>query len=169
MVLAGLVAALGWALLALYAVSGPDGMKMITRDYVLYMTPNSGLIGAEIDKIVSILTVTAIIAVATGRARRLLIRAVVDGATAHDLAWFFAPEIAQQITASEQEASAGKGQVREAAILFTDIRGFAVFAKTVDPDMLMGALAPLDLLARVIAVNTAAFRGFHALAIDHAG
>ena len=31
------------------------------------------------------------------------------------------------------------------------------------------ALAPLDLLARVIAVNTAAFRGFHALAIDHAG
>ena len=27
------------------------------------------------------------------------------------------------------------------------------------------ALAPLDLLARVIAVNTAAFRGFHALAI----
>jgi adenylate cyclase len=85
-VLAGLVAALGWALLALYAVSGPDGMKMITRDYVLYMTSNSGLIGAEIDKIVSILTVTAIIAVATGRARRLLIRAVVDGATAHDLA-----------------------------------------------------------------------------------
>ena len=83
---AGLVAALGWALLALYVVSGPDGMKMITRDYVLYMTSNSVLIGAEINKIVSILTVTAIIAVATGRARRSLIRAVVDGAAAHDLA-----------------------------------------------------------------------------------
>ena len=52
-VLAGIVAALGWSLLALYAVSGPEGMEMITRDYVLYMTSNSVLIGAEIDKIVS--------------------------------------------------------------------------------------------------------------------
>jgi len=145
-VLAGLVAALGWTLLAFYAVSGPDGMKMITRDYVLYMTSNSVLIGAEIDKIVSILTVTAIIAVAIGRARRLLVRAVVGGAAAHDLARFFAPEIAQQITASEQEVSAGEGQVREAAILFTDIRGFTVFAKTVDPDVLMGALAEYQTL-----------------------
>jgi adenylate cyclase len=140
-VLAGIVAALGWTLLAFYAVSGPDGMKMITRDYVLYMTSNTVLIGAEIDKIVSILTVTAIIAVAIGRARRLLIRAVVGGAAAHDLSRFFAPEIAQQITASEQEVSAGEGQARDAAILFTDVRGFTVFAKTVDPDVLMRALA----------------------------
>ena len=145
-VLAGLVAALGWTLLALYAVSGDDGMKMITRDYVLYMTSNTVLIGAEIDKIVSILTVTAIIAVAIGRARRLLIRAVVDGAAAHDLARFFAPEIAQQITASEQEVSAGEGQLREAAVVFTDVRGFTVFAKTVDPSVLMGALAEYQAL-----------------------
>ena len=140
-VLAGLVAALGWTLLALFAVAGPDGMKMITRDYVLYMTSNTVLIGAEIDKIVSILTVTAIIAVAIGRARRLLVSAVVEGAAAHDLARFFAPEIAQQITAAEQEVNAGEGQAREAAVLFSDIRGFTVFAKTVDPDVLMGALA----------------------------
>ena len=145
-VLAGLVAALGWTLLALYAVSGDDGMKMITRDYVLYMTSNTVLIGAEIDKIVSILTVTAIIAVAIGRARRLLIKAVVDGAAAHDLARFFAPEIAQQITASEQEVSAGEGQLREAAVVFTDVRGFTVYAKTVDPAVLMGALAEYQAL-----------------------
>ena len=66
---------------------------------------------------------------------------VVDGAAAHDLSRFFAPEIAQQITASELEVSAGEGQAREAAILFTDVRGFTVFAKTVDPDVLMRALA----------------------------
>lgn len=140
-VLAGIVAALGWTLLAIYAVSGPEGMSMITRDYVLYMTSNSVLIGAEIDKIVSILTVTAIIAVAINRARRLLVRAVVEGAAAHDLARFFAPEIAQQITAAEQEVSAGEGQAREAAILFCDIRGFTVYAKTVEPAILMRALA----------------------------
>jgi len=121
-VLAGLVAALGWTLPALYAVSGPDGMKTFARDYVPYTTSNSALISAEVDQVVSILTVTAIIAVVIGRAR------------------FFAPEITQQITAYKQEVSAGEGQVREAATLFTEIRGFAVFAKTVDPDMLMGHL-----------------------------
>jgi adenylate cyclase len=139
--LAGLVAALGWTLLAVFAATGPEGMKMITRDYVLYMTSNSILIGAEIDKIVSILTVTAIIAVAIRRARRLMIRAIAEGAAAHDLSRFFAPEIAQQITASEQVVSAGQGQAREAAILFLDIRGFTVFANTVQPDVLMAALA----------------------------
>lgn len=140
-VLAGLVAAFGWALLALYAVAGPDGMKMLTRDYVLYMTSNRVLIGAEIDKIVSILTVTAIIAVAIARARRLLVRAVVGGAAAQDLARFFAPEIARQITAAEHEVKAGEGQTRSAAVLFTDIRGFTLFANTVSPDVLMSALA----------------------------
>ena len=60
-VMAGLVAAAGWSMLALYAMAGPDGMKMITRDYIHYMTSNSVLIGAEIDKVVSILTVTAIV------------------------------------------------------------------------------------------------------------
>ena len=36
---------------------------------------------------------------------------------------------------------AGEGQARDAAILFSDIRGFTVFAKTVQPDVLMRALA----------------------------
>lgn len=140
-VVAGLVAAAGWTMLALYAMAGPDGMKMITRDYIHYMTSNSVLIGAEIDKVVSILTVTAIIAVAIARARHLLVRAVAEGAAAHDLSRFFAPEIAQQITAAEQEIRIGEGQAREAAILFCDIRGFTVFANTVSPTDLMAALA----------------------------
>jgi len=149
-VLAGVVAALGWSVLALYALSGPDGMKMITRDYVLYMTSNKVLIGAEIDKIVSILTVTVILAVAIARARRLLVRAVAEGAAAHDLKRFFAPEIARQITASEQEVSAGEGQLRDAAILFTDVRGFTAFAKSVAPGVLMSALA--DYQAQIVPI-----------------
>jgi adenylate cyclase len=128
-------------MLALYAMADPDGMKMITRDYIHYITSNSVLIGAEIDKVVSILTVTAIIAVAIARARHLLVRAVAEGAAVHDLLRFFAPEIAQQITAAEQKISVGEGQAREAAILFCDIRGFTVFANTVAPTDLMAALA----------------------------
>lgn len=139
-VLAGVVAALGWTVLALFALWGPDGMEMITRDYVHYMTSNRVLIGAEIDKIVSILTVTAILAVAIMRARRLLIRAVAEGTAAHDLSRFFSPEIVRQITAADHETRVGEGHSREAAILFCDIRGFTVFANTAEPAALMGAL-----------------------------
>ena len=139
-VAAGLVAAVGWTVLAVYAAYATGGMDMITRDYVLYMTTNSILIGAELDKIVSILTVTAIIAVAITRARRLLVRAVAERTAAQDLSRFFSPEIAQRITASEQEITAGRGQAREAAILNCDIRGFTQFATTVEPDELIATL-----------------------------
>ena len=87
-----------------------EGVKLITRDYVLYLTSNRVLIGAEIDKVVSILTVTAIIAVAIGRARWLLVRAVAEGAAAYELSRFFAPEMAHQITAAEQEAMSARAR-----------------------------------------------------------
>ena len=74
--LAGLVAALGWGLLIVYVVLDDPVDMMITRDYVEYMTSNSILLGAEFDKIISILVVTVIIAVALQRAKGLLVRAV---------------------------------------------------------------------------------------------
>ena len=139
-IVAGVVAALGWTVLAGYALYAGQAQGMLTRDYVLYMTTNSILIGAELDKIVSILTVTAIIAVAITRARRLLVRSVAEGAAAADLSRFFSPEIAQQITASEEAVTVGHGQVREAAILNCDIRGFTTYANTVAPNVLIGTL-----------------------------
>ena len=140
-VFAGIVAALGWFVLAVYAVQASSGTEMITRNYVYYMTSNSILIGAEIDKIVSILTVTAIIAVAISRARGLLTRAIAERAAAQDLSRFFSPEIVRQITASEQEIGIGHGRARTAAILNCDIRGFTGYATTVEPDELMATLA----------------------------
>ena len=145
-VAAGVVAAAGWAGLAWYSISGPDGMTQITRDYVLYITSTRVLIGAEIDKIVSILTVTAIIAVAIRRARRLLISAVAEGAAAHDLSRFFAPEIARRITAAETELSAGEGYACDATILFTDIRDFTLYAQAVPPAELIAALGEYQAL-----------------------
>jgi len=138
---AGLFAAVGWILLAAYAIFMAGGFGRITRDYVYYMTSNSILIGAELDKVITIITVTAILAVAISRARSLLIRSVAESAAAHDLSRFFAPEIARQITAAELEATAGQGQVRNAAILNTDIRGFTKVAAEVQPDALMQILA----------------------------
>ena len=139
-VAAGLVAAAGWTGLAAYAVY-TTGAEMVTRDYVYYMTHNTVLVGAELDKIISILLVTAIIAVAINRARNLLNRSVTEGQAAQDLSRFFSPEIADQITASEEAVSAGSGQAREAAILFCDIRGFTSFSNTHQPNEVIAMLA----------------------------
>ena len=139
-VASGLVAALGWTGLAGYAVY-TTGTEMVTRDYVYYMTHNTVLIGAEFDKIISILLVTAIIAVAIHRARTLLNRSVAEGQAARDLSRFFSPEIADQITASEEAVSAGAGEARDAAILFCDIRGFTNFSHTHQPNEVIAMLA----------------------------
>lgn len=138
---AGIVAAIGWAAMAVYATLASGGMEVVTRDYVLYLTSNRVLKGAELDKVITILTVTAIIAVAITRARKLLIKAAAESAAAHDLSRFFSPEIAQQITTAEQKIIAGRGQTREAAILMADIRGFTRLATLIQPDELMCLLA----------------------------
>ena len=77
----------------LYGVSP----KTFSRDYVAYLTANRILIGAELEKVVIILAVTAILAVAINRAHRILIRTVAERTAAHDLARFFSPEIASRI------------------------------------------------------------------------
>lgn len=147
---AGFIAAAGWLTLAAFAVGAPGGAAMVTRDYVHYMTSNSILIGAELDKVISILMVTAILATAIWRARVLLVRSVAEGAAAQDLSRFFAPEIATRITAAEQTVRAGEGQARDAAILFCDIRSFTVYATETTPDELMGTLA--DYQRRMVGV-----------------
>jgi adenylate cyclase len=138
---AGVVAAIGWSAMAVYATLASGGMEVVTRDYVYYLTSNSVLKGAELDKVITILTVTAIIAVAITRAHKLLVKAVAEGAAAHDLSRFFSPEIASQITTAEQAITAGSGKTRDAAILMVDIRGFTRLSSIIKPDDLVCLLA----------------------------
>ena len=138
--LAGGVAAVGWLILVLYALRGP-GMEMITRDYVHYLTSNSILIGAEFDKIVSILVVTAVIATAVIRSRRLLERTVAEGFAVRDLSRFFAPEIAERIVAEGQGIMAGAGEACDAAILNVDVRNFTRLAHELPARAVMRILA----------------------------
>ncbi len=138
---AGVVAALGWLVLVLYVITIDPGDNMITRDYIAYMTSNSILLGAEFDKMVSILVVAAILGVALMRGRALLVRAVAEGVAAQELARFFAPEIASKIRGSDQEIAAGTGEARDAAIVNFDMRGFTRFAEKQPPDRVMSLLA----------------------------
>ncbi len=139
-VLSGLVAAAGWLLLVWYATSVDPRDTMITRDYVEYMTSNSVLLGAEFDKVISILMVTAIISVAIARARGLLVRSVVDSSTARDLSKFVPSEVAERIAAADVAVAVGQGETREATILFADIEGFTTLSERLTPEQLISTL-----------------------------
>ena len=138
-VLAGITAAVGWAVLVVFAILD-DPTRLVQRDFIGYMTGNRILIGAEVEKILAILVVTAVLALAIARAQRLLVRAAADGAAARDLARFFDPEVASRIRASEAPLAAGEGEARDAAILFLDIRGFTKLGAELAPSALMGIL-----------------------------
>ncbi|MCZ6883730.1 MAG: adenylate/guanylate cyclase domain-containing protein [Gammaproteobacteria bacterium] len=136
----GLSAAAGWILMVLYVIFSDPADMMITRDYVEYMTSNSILIGAEFDKIISILIVTGVLALALQRARKLLIESVIEGSAARDLSKFVPQEVAKQIVHSEEGATTGKGEVNETTIMFTDIEGFTTISETLAPEQLIEAL-----------------------------
>ncbi len=138
--IAGGVAALGWLLMVFYVIRVDPANPMITRNYVEYMTSNSVLLGAEFDKVISILMVTAILAVAISRARRLLVDSVVEGSAARELSKFVPSEVARQAKAGEEQMHAGQGEVRVATILFTDIEGFTTISETLTPTELIATL-----------------------------
>ena len=139
-VITGVAAAAGWLVLVQLAVAADGSADLVTRDYVEYMTSNRILLGAEFDKIFTILAVTAVIAVAVLRARCLLVDSVVEGARAHDFARFFSAPVAERIATSEDEIKPGVGQARSAAILFVDIRGFTEMATTERPSEIIQLL-----------------------------
>ena len=140
-ILAGFFAAIGWGTLMAYVIYIDPSDTMITRDYVAYLTSNTVLLGAELDKIISILVVTALIAAALYRAKELLLRAFSEQTAARELSRFFDPEVAARIKGAEEGIHAGSGEMREAAILNLDMRGFTRLAGAAPPAEVMQLLA----------------------------
>lgn len=147
--LAGGTAVTMWLAIVAYAVLDTSQPMAITRSFLTYSMSFSILIGAEIDKAVSILMVTMILAVMLVRARKLLVRAVSERQAADELSRFFAPEVAQKIRSTEAILEAGFGEHRQAAILFVDLRGFTALTTTLDAAGVVRLLA--DYQDRVIA------------------
>ena len=131
---------LGYALYSGQNVILGQSETVITRDYVLYMTSNRVLIGAEIDKVISILLVTLVLAIALVRGQRLLVRSIQSGTEAQDLSRFVSPEIADRITTADEAIRAGDGELKEASVMFTDIEGFSAISERLSPEDLIRCL-----------------------------
>lgn len=166
-ILTGIAAGIGWLILVAYAViheqscgsmeimealAGADSCGF-THMFSDYTTSYKILLGAEVDKIVSIMMVTAILAIALLRARKLLIRAATEHQAAADLSRFFAPEIAGRIRDTETEIKPGDAELRDAAIMMTDLRGFTPLTEKLPPRDVMALLSAYQ--SRVVAAISA--------------
>lgn len=138
--LAGATGALGWLAIVTYAMLA-DGGATITHSFATYAMSNQVLLGAEIDKMVSILVVTVILALALLRGRKLLIRATTERWAASELSRFFAPEVAGRIRATEAAIEPGQAEARAAAILMVDLRGFTPLSRQLAPGAVMELLS----------------------------
>jgi adenylate cyclase len=141
--IAGGCSAAGWLALFVFAAeeSGGGTAPIFTHSYIDYVTSYKILRGAEIDKIVSILMVTAILALSLVRARKLLVNSVAETIAASDLARFFAPEIAAHLRRTEIDPIAGQGVRRDAGILSIDMRGFTTLSHGMPPTELIALLS----------------------------
>lgn len=128
----GLFAAFGWATVVVLAIwqSGPGS---VTRSFIAYMNGEGILVGAEMDKLISLLVVTAVLSVTLYRARVTLLTAVREGVATRQMRRYFGAGVADHILGSRTFAKAGDAEAREAAVLMLDLRGFTPFATAVEP------------------------------------
>jgi adenylate cyclase len=146
--LAGATGAVGWLAVVAYAVFA-NGGAAITHSFATYAMSNEVLLGAEIDKVVSILMVTLILALALLRGRKILIHATTEQLAANELSRFFAPEVAGRIREMETAIEPGQAEARDAAILMVDLRGFTPLTHQLEPRAVMELLA--DYQSRMVA------------------
>ncbi|MGH7806394.1 MAG: adenylate/guanylate cyclase domain-containing protein, partial [Candidatus Binatia bacterium] len=113
----------------------------VTHDFAEYAVGTSILVGAEIDKMIALAAVTAVLAVGVARSRRLLAMAAYESQARRDLTRFFSPDVASRIVGAANPIRPGEGELRHAAILTIDLRGFTQYARDAEPGTVMKLLA----------------------------
>lgn len=146
---AGLAGAFGWAGLTVAAVVA-SGRSAITRSFSEYLLSDRILIGAEVEKIICLLLVTALLALNARRAQRTIVAAVREQAALGEVRRFLPKGVADQIAGSEVLIEAGNAMDRDAAILMLDIRGFTALSMRVPPAEVVRILTAFH--ARVIPI-----------------
>lgn len=138
--LAGLISTLGWFVLVAYALLTDMGQMHITRNFVEYLTSNTILLGAEIDKGIALLGVTFVLTLAQYRARAVLVASIRSHSAAEDLKQFFAPAVANAITGAADLPKAGTSETRDASVLIIDLRAFTKTAAVLPGETVLAVL-----------------------------
>lgn len=139
LIASGVASIVGWLALVAYVVVGEGSQRVVTRSYVDYLTGNALLVGAEVDKLLSVTIVAGILYVVLRRSRSLLIEAVREQRAASNLSRFFDKQVAARIRLADDLSE--QGLRREAAVLFVDIRGFTSFSAALEPNEVIRVIA----------------------------
>lgn len=135
---AGGTAAAGWLVLTLLAISGESE---ITGDFISYITGTDVLVGAQVDRIIALLTFTAILAVGVSRSGKILATSASETHARLELSRYFSPDVTERILDSETGFQPGQGEVSTAVVVTVDLRGFSAWAQRVEPTEVMETLA----------------------------
>lgn len=136
----GAAAILGWVAMILYVLLANPDNTTITKDYIEYLTSNSMLLGAEFDKIISMLIVTLVLAVAIHRGKRLLINSIIESRMAEDLSHFVPEQVLENLTLSDEAPRAGQARCYQATVMFIDIANFTSLSEKLQPGELVSTL-----------------------------
>lgn len=148
--LAGIASIAGWCILTARAWLESLPMER-TWDFVSYASSPRMHLGAEFDKVLALALVTLSLATALARARLTLSHALTEQHAVRNLSQFFDHDVATQITDAQMDFVPGQGVQREAAILFTDLRGFTKASAILEPSELMMLLGEYqDVVVSVI-------------------
>ena len=137
----GALAVIGWIAMLGYALFSDMDKMLITRNYVDYINSDAILIGAELDKVFVIIAVTIILTLMLLRGRSLLFTAVKEQTSTQQLQRFFSDDVARSITNADEVMQAGEGELRDAAIMLVDVRGFTRISAGLPPELTIQFLA----------------------------
>lgn len=143
----GLIAAAGWAIMTVVAIQTYPGAEPITRDFSTYILGARVMIGAEADKIIIIIAVTLLLTASLHRGRKFLVTALREQSASEALSRFFDPSVADRIRSADEAINSGDGEMREIAIVFTDLRGFTPLVERHPAAEIMALLSDYQRLA----------------------
>ena len=150
-IVACLFAIFGWGALVIYASITSE----ITNNYYEYVSRNVLLVGAEVEKIIGLAAITAVMAISVYKSRSILIYSHQQNQAVQSLSRFFSSEVAQRVSGGNAEdLRPGAGEERNGVVIDIDIRGFTTFSSQNSVATVMQTLS--DYQARLVPVISSA-------------
>lgn len=145
----GICAAASWAAGVSLIIARPESFTVLEAGSATVETESLGSLGRFLDpffvsmprlynEVVLLLIMTAIIAAAVWRARRLVLRHAAAERAQTNLARYFSPNLVDRL--ANDENTLDRPETRDVAVLFVDIVGFTGVSENKDPERVIALL-----------------------------